>query len=627
MVKSRRRRRYLLGLLTGAVIGAVLCAAFCFNLFSGIQLQSSDFLFKAAGAHQSSAQDGDVMIVAIDEKSLDQLGHFPSWPRSYYAQVVDRLAEAEARIVVLDVLFAEPAPCDEQLAESIESAGNVILPLAYSSSLHEYAGAGEPAGGGGFIRPVSLIEQNALAVGHAGMLPDEDGVVRRLPIAIHSGEDFEPALALAAVAKYLRRPQVIESTVENNSLSFAGRSIPLDDADGMIINYTGTSTERGNLAGFQTVPFVDTLRGEIDKPLFRDKIVIIGATAAALGDTFWTPTGRMMNGVEIHANAIHTILNADFLRSSPSSVTIALIMVLAVLCALIVLRLRVLWAALSATLLLIVYFLTAFTFFDKGIMLNILYPPMAILGAFVGVNLFNIASERSDKRLITETFGRYISPPVVDKILTALDTDEIKPGGQQQEVTVAFADIRGFTNMSEEMQPEALVRVLNLYLSIAIDAVIKQGGIVNKFAGDSVLAIWNAPVLCEEHALMATKAAIDIQRSIEELQQRETDLPKVNFGIGISTGKVVAGNMGSENRLEYSVVGDAVNIAARLTSAAEGGKVWVSCDTYELIKDHVAATPLEPLTVKGKREPIKAYEVLNIQEELFGLKSLGTRET
>jgi adenylate cyclase len=277
--------------------------------------------------------------------------------------------------------------------------------------------------------------------------------------------------------------------------------------------------------------------------------------------------------------------------------------------------------------LLIVYFLTAFTFFDKGIMLNILYPPMAILGAFVGVNLFNIASERSDKRLITETFGRYISPPVVDKILTALDTDEIKPGGQQQEVTVAFADIRGFTNMSEEMQPEALVRVLNLYLSIAIDAVIRQGGIVNKFAGDSVLAIWNAPVLCEEHALMATKAAIDIQRSIEELQQRETDLPKVNFGIGISTGKVVAGNMGSENRLEYSVVGDAVNIAARLTSAAEGGKVWVSCDTYELIKDHVAATPLEPLTVKGKREPIKAYEILNIQEELFGLISLGIGET
>jgi class 3 adenylate cyclase len=210
---------------------------------------------------------------------------------------------------------------------------------------------------------------------------------------------------------------------------------------------------------------------------------------------------------------------------------------------------------------------------------------------------------------MARTFGRYISPPVVDKILTALENDELKLGGQQQEATVAFADVRGFTGISENMQPEELVRVLNIYLSTVIQAVLNHGGMVNKFGGDSVMAIWNAPTLCEEHALSATKAAIDIQRAVKELQEREAELPKMDFGIGINTGKVVAGNMGSEDRLEYSVVGDAVNIAARITSLAEAGKVWISSGTYELVKDYIVAKPLEPFVVKGKREPIVAYEV------------------
>ena len=608
-MRSRRKRRLLAGLLIGAGIGAALCMAFGLNLLSGVQLQSSDFLFKAADLNRSIEQEGKVVIVAIDDRSLDQLGHFPSWPRSYHADLIDMLAEAEARIVVFDILFSEPAPGDEQLARSLEEAENVILPLAYSASQHMSTGTGESVGVGTFIRPLSLFEQYALALGHANLLPDEDGVVRKLPLAIDSGEDYEPALSLAAVAKYLRRPQVIESPIENNRMSFASRSIPLDDANGMLINYTGSPADGGDLASFKTVSFVDALRGEIDPSVFHDKLVVVGATASALGDTFWTPTGQMMNGVEIHANAIHTILAGDFLRPAPFNVTIALIMVLALLCSLVVLRLRVLWATLLTFSICAVYLLVAFTFFDKGIMLNLVYPPLALIGTFVGLTLFNITSERSEKKEMARTFGRYISPPVVDKILTALEKDELKLGGQQQEATVAFADVRGFTGMSENMQPEELVRVLNIYLSTVIQAVLNHGGMVNKFGGDSVMAIWNAPTLCEEHALSATKAAIDIQRAVKELQEREAELPKMDFGIGINTGKVVAGNMGSEDRLEYSVVGDAVNIAARITSLAEAGKVWISSGTYELVKDYVVAKPLEPFVVKGKRAPIVAYEV------------------
>jgi adenylate cyclase len=235
----------------------------------------------------------------------------------------------------------------------------------------------------------------------------------------------------------------------------------------------------------------------------------------------------------------------------------------------------------------------------------------------VGVNLFNIASERAEKRAITQIFGRYISSPVVTKILTALEKDELQLGGHQQEATIVFADMREFTSISENMQPDELVGVLNTYLSAVINTVLEYNGMVNKFGGDSVMAIWNVPTPCEGHALMAIKAATEIQNQVKELQENNPLLPKIEFGIGINTGAVLAGNMGSEARLEYSVVGDAVNIAARLTSLAEGGKIWIGSNTYEQTKDYIAAEPLEPLTVKGKREPLQVYEILNSSEESF----------
>jgi adenylate cyclase len=248
-------------------------------------------------------------------------------------------------------------------------------------------------------------------------------------------------------------------------------------------------------------------------------------------------------------------------------------------------------------------------------MLNMVYPPFAIVGSFLGVNIYNIAAERSEKNEITKTFGRYVSPPVVDKILTALGKDELRLGGEQCEVTVAFADVRDFTSMSENIQAEELVRALNIYLSIVIREVQKHDGIINKFGGDSIMAVWNVPTPCKEHALRATIAAIQAQRAIKELQQSDANLLKMDFRIGINTGVAVAGNLGSQDRLEYSVIGDTVNVASRLTTLADSGRVWIGSSTYELVKEHVMVKQLEPLIAKGKREAIKAYEVVDMSIE------------
>lgn len=614
MPQILKRKRFLVGLVVATTIGAAFCLVFNFNFLHRMQLQSSDFLFQAADLYQQAEPEEKIVVVGIDDKSLAQLGHFASWSRSHYAQLVDILAEANARVIVFDILFSEPASGDEELAMSIRNAKNVILPVIHTPAVNDFTVTQKTGQSKNIVKPLEILEEGAIALGHANLVPDADGVVRRLPIVVGNGENYEPALALVSVAKYLRRPGVIESPIRDDVLPFASRFIPLSDSKEMLINYIGSPQGTGGEVNYKTVSFVDVLNGETAPALFQDKIVIIGATATGLGDTFWTPMGRMMNGIEIHASAIHTILTGNFLKSAPSIVTIVLILVLALLCGILVLRLRALWATLSVVLLCTAYFLTAFSFFDNGIVLNMLYPPLTIVGTFVGVNLYNLTSERAEKREITKTFGRYVSPSVADKILATLGEGDLELGGEEHEVTAVFADVRGFTSLSEKIQPEELVNALNIYLSIIIDAVLQHGGMINKFGGDSVMAIWNVPIENEGHALLAIKAAVGAQRTIRELQENETILPKMEFGIGINTGKAVAGNMGSRDRLEYSVIGDTVNTAARLASATPGGKVWIGADTFERVKDYITAKPLESLTVKGKRQPVEAYEVVDIHD-------------
>ncbi|MFC1847663.1 CHASE2 domain-containing protein [Chloroflexota bacterium] len=609
------RRQGLLGLIAAITIGTLFCVAFHFDLFHIMQQQSSDLLFQAENLYEGRGSPENIIVVAIDDKSLGQLGYFPLWPRSHYVQLIDALAEAKARVIVFDVLFAEPSPSDDKLAMSIENAGNVILPFIQTSTVINPSVLQQTGQFKSFVRPLGILEDEAVAIGHASITPDVDGVVRRLPITIHDGDNYEPALALAAVAEYLRRPGAIESPVEDKVLPFAGRFIPISGNNEMLINYVANPQGSGRIVNFQTVSLVDILNGDANPALFQEKIVFIGATATGLADTFWTPVGRMMDGVEIHASAANTILTNNFLKTLPSIVTVTSILALALLTGLLVLRLRVLWASLSALFLCVVYALTAFSLFDNGIVLNMLYPPLAIAGAFVGVNLHSIVYERAEKGEITRTFGRYISPSVVDEILNALRKGGLKLGGKEHDVTIAFADIRGFTSISEKINPEELVRALNIYLSIIIKTVLKYDGIINKFGGDSVMAIWNVPTQCEGHALLAIKAAVSAQSAIRELQAEKTTLPKMEFGIGINTGKAVAGNLGSEDRLEYSVIGDAVNTAARLATAAPGGNVWIGVDTFMKVKNYIITKALKPLLLKGKQEPVQAYEVVDIQSQ------------
>jgi adenylate cyclase len=247
--------------------------------------------------------------------------------------------------------------------------------------------------------------------------------------------------------------------------------------------------------------------------------------------------------------------------------------------------------------------------FDRGYVLDLFYPLLILPVIYVSNILYIVVMEQSDKRFVKELFGRYISPQIANEIVSRADAGELRLGGEQRQVSVLFADIRNFTTISEQLAPEAIVKMLNTYLSVMADAVVQYNGIVNKFAGDSIMAVWNAPQSQPEHALLAVKAAWEAQQKIAELKQSDSQLFPVQFGIGINTGEALAGNVGSSGRSEYTVIGDSVNTSSRICSSTPGGEVRIGAETYNQTKDYIETEKLEPQSLKGKAAPVTVYRV------------------
>jgi adenylate cyclase len=352
----------------------------------------------------------------------------------------------------------------------------------------------------------------------------------------------------------------------------------------------------------------------VDSAVFKDKIVLIGATATGLGDYFWTPLGRM-NGVEIHANAINMILDESFLKTASRPATVVSMVILALVCAYVTWRWKLSKALLACAVLLVGCVVGAVTLFDRGLLVNAFYPPVTVLGTVLAVNTYNVADERKQQGKVRKTFGRYVSPTVAEKILDSMEEGQLHLGGQEQEVTIMFADVRGYTGLSRKMEPSKLITLLNSYLTAIIEAVIENEGIVNKFAGDNIMAVWNAPETCDGHAARAVKAALAAQEALAEVWEHQPDMPRMEFGIGINTGIAVVGNMGSEDRLEYSVIGDTVNYASRITDAAPANKIWIGAATFDYVKNQVETTQMENVLVKGGKLPFNVFEVATLKKD------------
>ncbi|HEX75031.1 MAG TPA: adenylate/guanylate cyclase domain-containing protein [Dehalococcoidia bacterium] len=599
--RSKRQSRRL------AHIGIVIAVGCLFTLlailvqpFTSIGSWLSDQLFVP------EPPSPNIVIVGIDDASLETYGRWSEWQRSLHAQAINNLSQAGARVIGLDILFADTSSDDLVLAQAIERAGNVVLPVV---GVEPLPSARSEVTFRHFLLPTAPLGQACLSLGHANVVSDGDGVVRRLPLLVKdsSGQTY-PAFTLAVLHALFPKPLPQEYLLQDGKVHLLERDIPVDASSRLRINFTDVAES------YAALSYGDVIAGSFDPLVVEHKIVLVGMIATGELDTWLTPvSASKLSGVWIHANAMDTILRQRFLMDTDWRVTLMVMLLLVAITGLALPRLKLKWGGVLVAGLLAGYLVSVFLAFDTGYILNVLHPVMLLPLAYVTSVLCMVVAEQSDKRLIKDLFGRYVSPQVATEILELADVGRLELGGEKRTVSVFFADIRGFTQMSEQMSPEDIVDMLNDYLSIIIQRILDNDGMVNKFAGDNVMAVWNAPQFQQDHARLAVKAAWEAQQDIMERQRTDDSLPRVQFGIGINTGEAVAGNMGSSGRAEYTVIGDAVNLASRICGATTGGEVWIGHDTYRQVMDDVEVEELEPRSFKGKAEPVVVYKVVGLR--------------
>jgi adenylate cyclase len=571
--------------------------------FQGTQLRLVDSLFPAIGP------DDRIAVVAVDEESLDAIGQAWPWPRPIHADLVRALRSGGADLIGYDVTFAEPTDPEEDaaLAAAIAEGDDVVLA---ANAIFE-GRLQDPPRAVDLDLPIGMLADAAVAVAHANVIPDPDGVVRALPPVIETPDlDYLPSLSLALYA--LEEDVDGQLTLRPDGWQIGDRLIPTGRAHLMDVNFSAR-------AEYPTYAAIEVLEGEVPAEAFEGKIVLVGATALGLGDTRLTPLdkGTGEPGVFVHANALNTMLTRAFLFPDGRPSVLLAVFAVALLSALAVAFLRV-WASPVVVLGIgAAYFLLAFWRFDDGHVMNLVYPALGIVVAFIGALGVRYFTEERERRRVTRVFGRYVAQDVVDEVLAAPEAALASLEGQSRTISVLFADLRGFTSASDGAEPEEVVEALNVYLDAMVRAVNEERGTIDKFMGDCVMAFWGAPRPSEHHAERAARAGVKMLDYIDEAVAagRTSGLEVAGCGVGIATGGAVVGNIGSHDRLDYTVVGDTVNTASRLCGVAGPGQILVTEECAAEMRDTFRIGDLPSLEVKGKAKPLRVFQVLREGQE------------
>jgi adenylate cyclase len=458
---------------------------------------------------------------------------------------------------------------------------------------------------------VEIITQAALASGYFNMKPDPDGVMRSIPMLFRYKDCILPPLSIQVLRYYMDNPLLMAKIAEYGveRIQLGDIEIPTDEVGRMFINY------RGPQKTFPHYSAIDVIRGDIPEGDLKDKIVLVGATATGIYDLRVTPFESVFPGVEVHANIIDNMLQGDFIIHPgwASIFDISLMGFLGILFGIALPKVKATPGAVGSAVLLVAYiYMNRYLLIHRGTWLNVVYPSLQILFMYTGIILFRYLSEEREKKKIKGAFQFYVTPSVVNEMLR--HPEKLKLGGDRKDLTVLFSDIRGFTTISESLAPEGLVTLLNEYLTKMTDVVFNYDGTLDKYIGDAIMAIYGAPLEDDDHPAKACFSAIDMMEELRGLQKNweSQDMPFIDIGIGINTGPMVAGNMGSQTRFDYTVMGDSVNLGSRLEGINKeyGTHIIISEFTYQYINDRIICRQLDSVRVKGKRHPIKIFELI-----------------
>jgi adenylate cyclase len=604
-------------------LGVALLVSFLgliWNLPQKVELSLYNQRMEALGKREPNKQ---IVIVDIDETSMDRVGVWP-WPRSIHAELLAKLHGWGAKVVGFDVYFLKQSnPQDDQaLANEIKTSGNVVLASMFSDQFVEKTGDETTEAKQALITPLDLFGGARAFVNYSH---DMDGQIRRSNGLTRDGVDsfaygvvklWQPELAKTLPDRYGTDPYLLHFSGSPQSYLTVSYANVLNDVldprvdprlNPLVELPTGVNPEKFSY-----------------KDLFKDKIVLVGASAINLHDVFDTPfvgaadegtKSRQMAGVEIHANHIDTLLNGDEYTDAPGWQNILVTTVVSLAFAAIIGLVGPLTGLLAAVTVAIAYVtLNGFVFSSGHYVLN-LFDPMMALGVDYGVLFaYRFFVEEKEKRRVRGTLNRYVSPKAVNELLK--DESAIPSlKSERRLVSILFSDIAGFTTMSEQMPVDEVERILNEYLTAMTQIVFDNDGTLDKYIGDAVMAVWGnvGATDPQANALRACKTAIEMQEKLSELRQKwlSEGMVPLQVRIGINTGEALCGNFGSPLKMDFTVIGDTVNTASRLEGLNKdmNTSIMVSHSTYELVKDYTTTRYLGPISAKGKAEKILVYEL------------------
>ncbi|HUH65788.1 MAG TPA: adenylate/guanylate cyclase domain-containing protein, partial [Syntrophales bacterium] len=463
---------------------------------------------------------------------------------------------------------------------------------------------------------LKLLSDSAENSGYFNAFPDSDGTIRWSPLAIKFEDNYYLPLSLSLLVQYLDWPQISLNMAKFGieGIKIGDITIPTDETGRMLVNYYGPGRT------FQHYSAADIIKGKLPPDTFKDRIVIVGATAIGIYDLRVTPFSSAYPGVEIHATAIDNILHGNYLHRSSGTalLDICLIIVFGLIIGIVVPRVsavRGMFLALAVVAAFVI--VNAFIFSRYNLWLNVVYPVFTMVLIYLAITVYRYITEEREKKKIRGAFQYYLTASVINEMLK--DPTKLKLGGDKKDLTVLFSDIRGFTTISESLTPEDLVRLLNEYLTAMTNQVFKYDGLLDKYMGDAIMAVYGAPLDQPDHALRACRTALGMMEELKRLQAKwkEEGKPPLNIGIGINSGDMVVGNMGSDMRFDYTVMGDMVNLGSRLEGINKeyGTNIVISEYTYAAVKDTLYCRELDSVRVKGKKLPVKIYELVGDRKD------------
>jgi adenylate cyclase len=607
-----------------------------------------DHSFRRRGGLDIPLKRSDIIIVEISQATLDALPAKYPWPYSYYARFVGNLKRAGATVIGLDVLFAPGDTAQSVMfRRALSDAGNVVMAgKLREPDRHGLLKTATQNYGNTFVDSTSVV-------GIVDTPEDDDGVHRRaIPFYYDDNNDKRmPTFSMAVLNIFFRQPSDTTAEIRGPFFEYAGRKIPRFDSTTFLINYYGASKafRRINFADviddstFQTVDelrhpgeatntFDDPSYGYLTDGTFRGKIVLVGSTMPEDKDLFPTSFGEgdhegdnMMYGVEIHANIIQQVIDQNFISREPFWMTTLVVFGLTLSTFVLTAGLKAIRTTYSSVIeilgvaviiaeVFIIYSLALSLFISKHFLADMISPVTAIMVSYVGSTVYSYVTERKQKVLIKGMFSRYVNPSIVDELVA--HPEKLRLGGERKELTVFFSDIEEFTNLSEKIAPESLVSILNEYLSAMTEIILENSGTLDKYVGDAIVAFWGAPIPQSNHAYLACLTAVQMERSLDRLHDRwkREGKPLLKVRVGINTGEAIVGNMGGANRFDYTVIGDHVNLGARLEGVNKQyrTRMIISEHTFREAGDTIVARELDLLVVAGKTEPIRVYELVGL---------------